>query len=234
MLSNCGAREDSWESLGQQGDETNPKENQSWIFILFCEVAQSCLTLCNPMDCSLPGFSVHGILQARILEWVTISFSRGSSRPRDWTRVSCIGGRCFNLWATREALILKYFGYLMWRFNSLEKILMLGKTEGRRRREQQRMRWFGWHHQLNGHEFEQALGDGEGQGNLVCCSPWGCKESDMTEQLNTNNNLALRHMRWLDASQPLREPDPALDLLPGAPPGELSPGWPASLMLASG
>ena len=47
------------------------------------EVAQSCLTLCDPMDCSLPGFSVHGILQARILEWVTISFSRGSSQPRD-------------------------------------------------------------------------------------------------------------------------------------------------------
>ena len=41
-----------------------------------------------------------------------------------------------------------------------------------------------WHHQLNGHEFEQALGVGEGQGNLVCCSPWGCKESDTTEQLN--------------------------------------------------
>ena len=44
----------------------------------------------------------------------------------------------------------------------------------------------GWHHQLNGHKFEQSLGDGEGQGNLVCCSPWGHKESDMTEQLNNN------------------------------------------------
>ena len=62
-----------------------------------------CLTPSDPMDCRLPGYSVHGILQARILEWVTISFSRGSSRPRDQTRVSCIGGRCFNFWATREA-----------------------------------------------------------------------------------------------------------------------------------
>ena len=44
----------------------------------------------------------------------------------------------------------------------------------------------GWHHLLNGHEFEQALGDGEGQGSLLCCSPWGCKESDTTEQLNNN------------------------------------------------
>ena len=55
------------------------------------------------MDCSLPGSSVPGILQARILEWVAISFSRGSSRPRDQTQVSRNGGRCFNLWATREA-----------------------------------------------------------------------------------------------------------------------------------
>ena len=72
------------------------------------EVAQSCLTLCDPMDCrrSLPDSSVHGILQARILEWVIISFSRGSSRLRDRTRVSCIGGRCFNLWATREAVFI--------------------------------------------------------------------------------------------------------------------------------
>ena len=64
------------------------------------EVAQSCPTLCNLVDCSLPGFSVHGIPQARILEWVTISFSRGSSWPRDWTRVSRIGGRRFNLCTT--------------------------------------------------------------------------------------------------------------------------------------
>ena len=47
------------------------------------KVPQSCLTLCDPMDCSLPGFSVHGIFQARVLEWVAISFSRGSSQPRD-------------------------------------------------------------------------------------------------------------------------------------------------------
>ena len=61
------------------------------------EVAQSCPTLCNPVDCSLPGFSIHKILRARILEWVTISFSRGSSRPRDRTQVSRLGGRRFNL-----------------------------------------------------------------------------------------------------------------------------------------
>ena len=68
------------------------------------EVAQSCPTLCNPMDCSLPGSMVHGIFQARILEWAAISFSRGSSQPRDQTWVSCIADRRFTIWATREAL----------------------------------------------------------------------------------------------------------------------------------
>ena len=67
------------------------------------EVTQSYPTLRDPVDCSLPGSSVHRILQARILEWVAISFSRGSSWPRDRTQVSRIAGRCFNLWATREA-----------------------------------------------------------------------------------------------------------------------------------
>ena len=62
-----------------------------------------CSTLCDPMDCRLPGSSVCGILQASVLEWVAISFSRGSSWPRDRTRVSHIVGRHFTFWATREA-----------------------------------------------------------------------------------------------------------------------------------
>ena len=70
------------------------------------KVAQLCPTLCDPMDCSHPGFSVYGILQARILEWVAVPFSRGSALPRDWTGVSCIAGRFFTSWATREALYL--------------------------------------------------------------------------------------------------------------------------------
>ena len=67
------------------------------------EVTQSCRTLCDPMDSSLPGSAVHGIFQARILEWAAISFSRGSSQPRDQTCVSCIADRRFTIWATREA-----------------------------------------------------------------------------------------------------------------------------------
>ena len=73
---------------------------------------------------------------------------------------------------------------LMWRTNSLEKTLMLGKIEGRSRMGWQRMRWDGWHYQLDGHEFEQALGVGDGQGSLACCSQWDRKQLDMTERLN--------------------------------------------------
>ena len=73
--------------------------------VSLCEVNQSLPTLCNPMDCSLPGSSVHGIFQARILEWVAISFSRGSSQSSDWTWVSCIVGRHFTIWTTREVPI---------------------------------------------------------------------------------------------------------------------------------
>ena len=80
------------------------------VYIYACVRARSlqwCLTLCNPMDCSPPGSSVHGILQTRILEWVAMPFSRGSSRPRDQTHVSyvsCIADSFFTVWAIREAL----------------------------------------------------------------------------------------------------------------------------------
>ena len=76
-------------------------------------------------------------------------------------------------------------GHLMWRPSLLEKTLMLGKIEVRRRNGRQTEdEMVGWHHRLDGHEFKQALGIGDEQGSLVCCSPWGHKESDMTEQLN--------------------------------------------------
>ena len=170
MLSNCGAGEDSWESLVLQGNQTRRKwqstpgllpgksqgqrslvgyspwgrkelNTTEWLhfpftygvrrwssFILLqvvdqffehhllkrlsflhciflpplskiSEVAQSCLTICDPMDCSPPGFSVHGSFQARVLEWAVISFSRGSSWFRDQTQVSCIAGRFFTIWS---------------------------------------------------------------------------------------------------------------------------------------
>ena len=148
------------------------------------------LTLWDLMDCNSPGSTVHGISQTRTLEWVAISFSKGSSLPRGWTYISSIGRWVLNHWATRELcayilthfdafelwygrrllrvswtarrsnqLILKeispeyslkglmlklklqYFGHLMQRTDSLEKTLILGQIEGRRRRGWQRMRW---------------------------------------------------------------------------------------------
>ena len=69
-------------------------------------VTQSFLTLCDPMNCSLSGSSIHGILQVRILEWNTIPFSRGSSWPRDRSKVSCIAGRFFAIWATGKTPVV--------------------------------------------------------------------------------------------------------------------------------
>ena len=81
-------------------------------------------------------------------------------------------------------LKLQYFGHLMRRTDSLEKTLMLGKLEGRRIRVTTEDEMVGQHHRLYGHEFVLSLGAGDGLGSLACCSPWGCKESDTTEELN--------------------------------------------------
>ena len=81
-------------------------------------------------------------------------------------------------------LKLQYFGHLMWRTDSLEKTVIMGKIEGRRGREQQRMSWLDGITNLMGMSLNKTSGVGDGQGRLACCSPWGRKESDMTEQLN--------------------------------------------------
>ena len=96
-----------------------------------------------------------------------------------WPRIrSCIPSHEYSLEGLMLKLKLQYFGHLMQRTDSMEKTLMLGKIEGGRRG-WQRMRWLDL-----GHEFEQTPEVGDGQGSLVSCSPWGCKESDTTEQLN--------------------------------------------------
>ena len=124
MLLNCGVGEDSWESLGLQGDPTS----------------QSILKEISP------EYSLEGLMLK---------------------------------------LKFQYLGHLMQRTDSLENTLMLRKTEGRRRKGWQRMRRLEWHHWLNGYEFEQTPGSGDGQGGLVCCSPWGHKSwtqlSDWTD-----------------------------------------------------
>ena len=84
-------------------------------------------------------------------------------------------------------LKLQYFGHLMWRANSLEKTLMPGKDWGQEEKATTEDEIVGWHHWLNGHEFEQVSGDGEGQVSLACCTLWDCNESDTTEWLNKNS-----------------------------------------------
>ena len=149
-------------------DRTFTKALNLWI-----KFAQSCLTLCDPMDCSLPGSSIHGILQARILEWVAISFSRRSSRPRDWTRVSCIVGRHFTVWATREVLKVlgsAILGFRLPRWLSGKKIRLLT----------QKHRLNLWVGKIPRRRKWQPTpvflpGKSHGWKSLAGYSPWGCK-----------------------------------------------------------
>ena len=102
-MPSCRRRPSTWQ----------PPPSLSLSLLLLFSIAQPCPTLGDHMDCSPPASSVHGILQARILERVAISSSRGSSQPRNQTRVSCIAGRFFTVWATRKApdntyIVLKY------------------------------------------------------------------------------------------------------------------------------
>ena len=146
--------------------------------------AQLCLTLCDLMDCSLPGSSVHGILQTKILEWVAISFSRGSSWPRNWTHVSHTAGRFFTIWATRKALSIPYTIFI-WLPNWLS-----GKEyacQCRRHKRHLFCPWVGkipWRREwlptlvLLSEEFHR-------QGSLVGYNPWTLKQLDTTEHTCT-------------------------------------------------
>ena len=89
------------------------------ILDLESEVAQSCPTLCGPMDCSPPGSSIHGFLQARVLEWIVIPIFRGSSQPRDQTWVPCITGRFFTISATNYCINDPVQGYRQNTYNSV-------------------------------------------------------------------------------------------------------------------
>ena len=137
MLFIYGVGEDSWESLGLQGDPTNPKGNQSWIFIGRTEAEAEALVLWPPDPKSqLPG--------------------KDSDSWEDW--------RQDDKGMTNDEMV-------------------------------------GWHHQFKGHEYEQALGVGDRQGSLACCSPWGHKESDKTEWLNWTELKHLKKFRWLQCEE---------------------------------
>ena len=106
-----------------------------------------------------------------------------------------------------EGLILKlklqYFGHLMWRADSLEKTMMLGKIEGKKEKGTTRDEMVGWHQRLNGLECEQILGDSEGEGSLVCHSSWGCSQTWTTQQLQEQLRCLDTHKKPLSTTPEL-------------------------------
>ena len=148
---------------------------------LKAKAAQSCQTLCDPVD-----YTVHGSLQARILEWVAVPFSRGSSQPRDWTQVSHIVGGFFTSWTIRW-LIQRILEWVAYPFSS-------GSS------------WGLLHHRQILYQVAQlqyplqysGLEKFHGQRSLAGYSPWGHKESDATEQLSLSPlKLFVEHQLYI-------------------------------------
>ena len=148
-------------------------------------VRSSQVRLCDPMNYGPPGSSVHGVLQARILAWVAIPFSKGSSWPRDQTQISCIAGRFFTIWATREAYAISLTSFNKWglpgssagkesacNVGDMGLIPGLGRSPG----------------EGNGNTPVFLPGEFHGRRSLVSYSPRGCKGLDTTEQLTLNSN----------------------------------------------
>ena len=192
---------------------------REWVSEWVSQVPQSCLTLWDPMDCSLPGSSIHGIFQARILEWGAISFS-SSWESQTIKKAECWRLDAFELWSWKRLLRVPWIARTSkqsilnqsWIFIARTdaeakapilwppevKSQLIGKDPDARkdwRQEEKGVtedRMVGWHHQLNGPESEQTLADSEGHGSLACYSPCGHKESDTTEWLD-NRFLNLRY-----------------------------------------
>ena len=128
-------------------------------------------SLCDPMDCSPPGSSVHGILQARTLELVAIPFSRRPSRPREWTCVSQIAGRFFTVWATSKARkITKY----------IKITCIINKCKWLSSKERVKTLFHLWRRKWQPTPMFLP-GESQGWRSLVGCHPWGRTESDTTE-----------------------------------------------------
>ena len=159
------------------------------ICVCVCLVTQLCPTLCDPTDCSLPGSSVNGILQARILGWVAFPFSGGFSQPKDWTQVSRTAGGFLSQLSHQGSphicIIIYKSGQILWPPDANCQLIWkdpdAGKDWGQKEKGMTEDEMGGWHHRLDAREFEQTPGVGDGQGGLVCCSAWGCRESDRTE-----------------------------------------------------
>ena len=151
------------------------------------EVAQSCPTPSNPMDCSLPGSSIHGIFQAKGLEWVAIAFSchsLGGLKHRPFFSHSS------GVWGVQDQGAGKFSFWWeslpSWQPSASR---MYTHSHGKDRESPSALEVVRQSHRLNGHEFDQTLGDSGRQRSLVCYSPWSHKELDATWQLNDNSHI---------------------------------------------
>ena len=174
---------------------------EQWKILITEKAGNNRVSSIITLDCDLENQS-YGFSSSHIWLW-ELDYNKAECRRIDAFKLWCWRRLLRVPWTARrsnqpilkeispgcslEGLMLKlklqYFGHLMWRADSFEKTLMLRQTEGRMRRRWQRM-MVGWHHWLDGHESEQAPEVGDGHESLASCSPWGHKESDMTERLN--------------------------------------------------
>ena len=178
--------------------------------VKWSEVTPSCPTLCNTMDCSPPGSLVHGIFQAWILEWVAISFSKGSSWPRDETQDSRIVGRCFTIWATREVSLnvtelnskgkskslVQLFRVGSGKTGASQVAQMVKSLPPMQGTQVQSLGWedpHRWVGRGNGKPLQNLyLENPHWQKSLVGYNPWDHKELDMTNWNNTHRIIAQR------------------------------------------
>ena len=156
----------------------------------------------------------------------TVVLEKTLESPLDCKEIKLVNPKGNQSWIfirrTNAKLKLQYFGHLIQRTDSLDKTLMLGKIEGRKRRGRQEDEMAGWHHWFDGHESDQVPGVGNGPGSLVCCSPRGHEVSDTTtEQLNwteyrldtetrqtdykTNKKQKSKHLSWRESQKSLRK-----------------------------
>ena len=181
-----------------------------WSEVKWSEVAQLCPTLCDPMDCSPPGSLVHGIFQARILEWMWELEHKEGWAPKNWCLWTVVLKKTLEIpLDCKEIKSVSPKGNQSWIFirrpdaeaeapilcppNGESQVIRKDPDAGKDWKQKENgttkdgmVRRYSW---LSADEFEQASGDGEGQGNLACCSPWGHKELDTIEQLNIKLSL---------------------------------------------
>ena len=222
MLWNCGVGENSWGSLGQSKGsnqsilkEISPEYSLEGLMLkLKLQHFGHLMQKTDSLEKTLMLGKIEGRRRRRGWDgwmasptrwtWVWVSSmvwwwtgkpgvrqSMGLQRTRrNWATVTCTHTQTHVMPAecSLEGLMLKlklqHFGHLMWRTNLLEKTLIAGKDWRWEEKGMTEDEMVGWHHQLDGHEFEQAPGVDDGQGSLACCSPWGHKELDMTKWLN--------------------------------------------------